>query len=154
MKRAAAFLVVGTVLVVGCGARSVLDDVGPYGVLVDAGFPSDGSMAGDGAPADAAPIVDAGRDVTPVPIGSLVPCGTENCFPQTEECCVSLTGGQPACALKGKCANGIGLSCTSSMQCAKGDVCCVSFGGGGGGGGGGIGATCQTTCGGPVAIQL
>ncbi len=85
--------------------------------------------------------VDGGIVVTPFdggPPSTSVPCGTATCNNTTQECCYS-AGGAGSCVAVGMC-RGLSLTCTSSVNCVTGDVCCAQLGGGGGG------ASCQPTC--------
>lgn len=143
MKRVVLALAASFSLAAACGGRSTLD-LAVIELRTDGGA-SDAQVLVDGAPSDApgdAPADGAkdGPTQDAISITTLVPCGTEACYPSTEECCVQMGAGA-RCTLKGQC-QGVPLTCTGSNTCPTGDVCCFSFGGGQ------PSASCSASCGG------
>ena len=101
----------------------------------------------DGGPP---PPIDGGLPPPP-PIDAGPPpaikCGNTTCNAQSQQCCISQQGA--SCVSTGNCNGGIALSCSSSANCASGEVCCATLGGGT------PSAKCASTCGNPPqAIQV
>ncbi len=106
----------------------------------DSGQPPDATMADSSGSdtatgSDSPPMMDAppARDVS-VEAGG-IPCGTTNCDPESQTCCLEFMTGTRSCVAKAACNDGgLSITCSSPASCPTGDVCCASYSGGGIGG--------------------
>ncbi len=131
MPRSLAFTSLLLALASACGGRTTLDDstTTDSGTELDAIVGVDVSGQPDSSfvdvvvgPPDGGVTVDSGPPNPPIP------CGTSQCDPSTEVCCVTF-GGQTlseTCTAPTAC-NGAALTCASAANCPLGDVCCANF---------------------------